>query len=157
MNFPDFPDLGPEATDPGIFFHFEDVSIDFPSETAVSEWLEAAAENEGKPLGEVTYIFCSDEYLHKMNVEHLAHDDYTDVITFPYSDERIEGDVFISIERVRENAASVAASFHHELCRVMIHGLLHLAGHSDKTAELRAAMSEWEDFYLKKLDKKGVF
>ena len=155
MTFPAFPTDGPEDSDPGIFFHFEDISFDFPSETTVSEWLTAVAENEGKPLGEVSYIFCTDEYLHKINLEHLAHDDLTDVITFPYSEKKIEGDVFISAERVRENAASLGVTFMHEVCRVMVHGLLHLVGHSDKTAELRAEMTEKEDFYLKRLD--GVF
>ncbi len=151
LNFPDFPEVGQEASEPGIYFHFEDISVDCPPETAVSEWLSAAAVTEGKPLGEVTYIFCSDEYLHKMNVEHLDHDDLTDVITFPYSDEKIEGDVFISVDRVRENATGLGATFHHEICRVMVHGLLHLAGHSDKSPELRAAMSAKEDFYLGRL------
>ena len=101
-------------------------------------------------MGEVTFIFCDDEYLHKINLEHLDHDDYTDVITFPYSEKTFEGDVFISIERVRENATNVGATFTHELCRVMVHGLLHLAGHTDKTTELRAAMTAKEDFYLGK-------
>lgn len=151
LNFPDFPEVGSDDEIPGFYFHFEDISVDFPPETAVSEWLESAAENEGKPIGEVSYIFCNDEYLHKINLEHLDHDDYTDVITFPYSDEKIEGDVFISVDRVRENAGAVGATFHHELCRVMVHGLLHLVGHSDKTTELRAAMTEKEDFYLKKM------
>ena len=120
-------------------------------ENQISTWLLVAAEQEGKRVETVDFIFCTDEYLHKINLEYLQHDDYTDVITFPYSETEIHGDVFISIERIRENAATVGVSFLHELCRVLVHGLLHLAGHSDKTPDLRAAMSAKEDFYLAKI------
>ncbi len=153
MSFPELPD---EAMEPGVSFHFEGVSFEIESEQAVSDWLADICEFEKKPLGEVNFIFLDDEGLHKINLEHLAHDDYTDVITFPYSERKIEGDVFISSDRVRENAAMVGTSFQHELCRVMVHGMLHLAGHSDKSAELRAAMAVKEDFHLSRLfQQKG--
>lgn len=151
LSFPSFPFIENEAAEPAISVHFEGLSFDFPQETAISTWLFEAAASEEKAVGEVSFIFCTDDYLHKMNVEYLDHDDLTDVITFPYSESEIAGDVFISIERVRENAASLGVSFLQELCRVMVHGLLHLAGHSDKTADLRAAMTAKEDFYLARL------
>ncbi len=157
-DFPDFPKLPFEEEDleNEINVHFEDVFFDFPAENALIEWLFEAAAVEKKTVGTVDYVFCSDEYLHKMNVEHLGHDDYTDVITFPYSDDFFYGDVFISTERVAENASDAGVSFLHELARVMVHGLLHLAGMTDKTPELRAAMTEKENFHLARLAKKMV-
>lgn len=153
LSFPVFPvfEEDDDTAESAIFVHFEAVSFDFPQETAISAWLFEVAAAEKKVVGEVSYIFCSDDYLHKINVEYLDHDDLTDVITFPYSDSEIAGDVFISVERVRENAESLGVPFLHELCRVMVHGLLHLAGLTDKTAELRAAMTAKEDFYLARL------
>lgn len=151
LSFPAFPFIEDDAAEPAISVHFEEISFDFPQEPTVSAWLFEVAASEKKAVGEVSYIFCSDDYLHKINVEYLDHDDLTDVITFPYSDSEIAGDVFISIERVRENADSVGVPFLHELCRIMVHGLLHLAGLTDKTAQLRAAMTAKEDFYLARL------
>jgi probable rRNA maturation factor len=152
LNFPEIPfDDNEIEVDSGIFIHFEELEFDFSKEETVVAWLSETAASTQKPLGEVSYIFCNDEYLHKINLEHLQHDDYTDVITFPYSETKIEGDIFISIERIRENAASLNVPFLHELCRVMVHGLLHLNGHSDKTAELRAEMTRLENHFLDKL------
>ena len=98
-------------------------------------------------LGELTFIFCSDEYLHKINLEYLDHDTYTDIITFDNADEdgTIEGDIFVSVERVKENAADLKIPFEDELHRVLIHGVLHLLGHDDTTPELKAAMRKEED------------
>lgn len=152
MDFPAFPDLPLDAAESPISFHFEDVEFDLPDETALADWLAQAAENEGKTLGELAYIFCSDEHLLGINREHLQHDYYTDVITFQYSEAHIAGDVFISAERVAENAEVAGATFRHELCRVMVHGLLHLAGHSDKTEADRADMTALENFYLAKIN-----
>lgn len=145
-----FPDINSES-ESGIFFNFEDVEIELPNEAKLADWLAAATASEGKPLGEVNYIFCSDEHLLGINQEYLQHDYFTDVITFPYSDEAVAGDIFISTERVVDNARTLGVSFQQELCRVMVHGLLHLAGHDDSTDELRRLMSEKEDFYLLKL------
>ena len=96
---------------------------------------------------QLTYIFCSDEYLHRVNVEYLDHDTYTDVITFDNADDAdiIEGDVFISVERVRENAAKLGVTFRDELHRVMIHGMLHLLGYQDKDLLSQTAMRKKED------------
>lgn len=151
MDFPAFPDMPLDESDSPVSFHFEDVEIELPDEAALTDWLTQTAENEGKSIAELSYIFCSDEYLLQINREHLQHDYYTDVITFQYSDAAIEGDVFISTDRVAENAAAHGATFRHELCRIMVHGLLHLAGHSDKTEAERAAMTALENLYLAKI------
>jgi len=112
--------------------------------------LEVAA-SEMQAFYEVNYIFCSDEYLRSINVEFLQHDYYTDVITFPLSDGHIHGDIFISSERVAENAQTEGHTFLQELCRVMVHGVLHLAGYGDKTPEEAVTMRSKENEYLQRL------
>ena len=112
-------------------------------------WLEAAITKEGRILGELFFNFCSDESLSKINKEFLNHDTLTDVITFDYSTlNEISGEIFISIDRVRENASEFQQSFEVEIRRVMIHGLLHLCGYNDKTTKEKSLMSERENFYL---------
>ena len=115
----------------------------------LTSWLEGAIIKEGRTLGELVYNFCSDETLLKINKEFLNHDTLTDVITFDYSvNNEVSGEVFISTERVRENAKEYQQSFDQEKRRVMIHGVLHLCGYKDKTDKDRALMSEMESFYL---------
>jgi len=115
----------------------------------LTSWLEGAIIKEGRTLGELVYNFCSDETLLKINKEFLNHDTLTDVITFDYSvNNEVSGEVFISTERVRENAKEYQQSFDQEKRRVMIHGVLHLCGYKDKTNKDRALMSEMESFYL---------
>jgi rRNA maturation RNase YbeY len=134
---------------PIINFHNEDTSFNINNEPALTSWLCFCAENEGFSIGEINYIFCSDEYLHKMNVEYLNHDTYTDIITFDYSEEKlISGDMFISIERVAENASIFATDLESELHRVIIHGLLHLCGYKDKTSDDQSIMRKKEDYCL---------
>ena len=112
-------------------------------------WLEDAIIKEGRTLGELVFNFCSDETLLKINKEFLNHDTLTDVITFDYCvNNEVSGEVFISTERVRENANEYQQSFDQEKRRVMIHGVLHLCGYKDKTNKDRALMSEMESFYL---------
>jgi rRNA maturation RNase YbeY len=113
-------------------------------------WLHDAAKEEGGEISFLNYVFCNDEYLLEINRQYLEHEDYTDIITFPYAEEagKVEGDIFISIDRVRENANLFIVSFEHELHRVMIHGLLHLLGYNDKTASDKEKMTEKEDYYL---------
>lgn len=152
MEFPDFPELPFHESDSPISFHKEDVEIELPDAEMLTNWLTHTAEQEGKTIRALTYVFCSDEYLLQVNREHLQHDYYTDVITFPYSETEIEGDVFISMDRVTENASANGISFQHELCRIMVHGLLHLAGHSDKTEAERASMTLLENYYLAKMN-----
>lgn len=91
------------------------------------------------------YIFCSDSYLHEINVTHLQHDTYTDIITFPYSYQPIHSDIFISIDRIHDNARQLQIPYERELLRVIIHGVLHLIGYDDKTPTLKAAMRRAED------------
>lgn len=146
MNFPDLPE---ELTEASILFEFEDVTFDLPDEQKLVAWLKTIADREGMPVRELNFIFCSDEHLRGINVEYLDHDYFTDVITFPYSEDAVHGDIFISADRVRDNAAVQGVSFENELLRVMAHGVLHLAGYEDKTPEKKAVMSGREDFFLK--------
>ena len=146
MQFPEFPEE--ESSDPVISFHFEDVEFDLPDQTLLTEWMLAIAEKEGKEMLGLDFVFGSDEYLRELNVEHLQHDYYTDIITFPYTEGAVHGDIFISSERVEENAQTHGVSFRQELCRVMAHGILHLAGYGDKTDEEQKIMRAKEDLYL---------
>jgi probable rRNA maturation factor len=140
-------DLFQESPDEsGIQFFTEDVDFELKEKEAIRQWIEKIIAGEDKQLQLINYIFCSDAYLHELNVEYLQHDTFTDIITFQYSDlPIIEGDIFISIERVRENAQAYAPSFEHELRRVMIHGALHLCGYGDKTPEEKKLMTEKEN------------
>lgn len=149
MQFPSLPPDGPSKAP--ISYHFEDVSFPLLAEEKLTTWLLETAKEEGKPFDEVNFIFCSDEYLREMNVEYLNHDYYTDVITFPYAPGEVAGDVFISSERVADNAQINGVDFDRELCRVMVHGILHLCGYKDKTPEEEAQMREKENHYLEKL------
>ncbi len=132
---PDFisaPGNEEEGQDPICFFS-EDITFDLPNQPAVAQWIQSVAEREACTLDFLNFIFCSDAHLHRMNVEYLNHDNLTDIITFPYaSPPNIQGDVFISIDRVRENAGIFKVTFEQELYRVMIHGVLHLCGYLDK-------------------------
>jgi rRNA maturation RNase YbeY len=135
-----------EADENGIVFFSEDVDFQLDNEHRNAAWLLAVIEQEGKSLRLLNFIFCSDEYLHRLNVEYLDHDTLTDVITFPYAAPPIvEGDIFISIERVRENARDFNTSFEEELRRVMVHGVLHLCGYGDETDEEEQAIRQKEN------------
>lgn len=135
-----------------IIYNIEDVDFQLVNPSDLSNWIEKTIENEEKKLGAISYIFCNDDYLHQMNMEYLNHDTLTDVITFPYNNAPIEGDIFISIDRVKDNAKDLNVAFENELHRVMIHGVLHLCGYSDETDEQESAMRQKEDFYLEKLN-----
>lgn len=125
---------------------FEDVADFVIDELAVLSWYTSVAIQENKEVGDVTLIFCSDEYLLDVNRQHLDHDYYTDIITFDYSDFPIvSGDLFISVDRVKENADVFKVSFEHELHRVIIHGFLHLCGYFDKTVEDELLMRSKEN------------
>ena len=133
-----------------IEFTSEDIDFDLADKAAVSQWLFRVIEAEGFDLETLNYIFCSDEYLLQMNQRYLNHDTYTDVITFDLSEEEgvIEGDIFISIDRVKDNAEQLQVSSTDELHRVMAHGLLHLLGYSDKTETDQQQMRQKEDYCL---------
>ena len=134
-----------------ISFHTEDVSFNLPVKLKHKQWLQAVAKEEQKKIGELNYVFCSDDYLLKINQEYLQHDTYTDIVTFDNSDNPkiIEGDIFISYDRILENAAKFGTE-NSELQRVMVHGLLHLCGYKDKAKADKSLMTEKENYYLEK-------
>ncbi|RZK57453.1 MAG: rRNA maturation RNase YbeY [Pedobacter sp.] len=140
-----------------INFFTEDTTYALKQKTIIKKWIEATIVAEGYQLQELNFILCSDEYLLRINQDFLQHDDYTDVITFDNSEElkTIVGDIFISIDRIKENAKSFGSTTIHELCRVIIHGTLHLLGYKDKTKQAKTLMTSKEDFYLAKLELKG--
>jgi metalloprotein, YbeY/UPF0054 family len=121
-------------------------------------WLNSLATSEGFQIVELNYIFCSDEYLHKINLEYLNHDTLTDIITFDNSEEEndIEGDIFISIDRVRENAKTHKSELQQELSRVIGHGLFHLMGYKDKEEEEVKAMRRKESEGIKLFEELSV-
>ena len=132
-----------------IDYNFEDVEFVLPDTKILSSWIEFAIKNESKNLGNISYIFCSDEYLWNMNKQFLRHDYYTDIITFDYvKNNIISGDLFISYDRIKDNAEKFNVLRETELLRVMIHGVLHLVGYDDITDELEKEIHQKEDFYL---------
>ncbi|MGN8068036.1 rRNA maturation RNase YbeY [Mucilaginibacter sp. SG564] len=137
---------------PAIQFFEEDISYKLKNKTLVRQWIKDTIIAEGFKLKELTYVFCSDAYLLPMNQQYLDHDTYTDIITFDNSEAEgeIVGDIFISIERVRENAAKFKITETDELHRVIIHGALHLLGYTDKSVVTKKKMTQKEDEYLAK-------
>lgn len=128
-----------------INFNYE-TEFTLEQEEFISTWISSVIVSEKKNEGEINYIFCDDEYLHKMNVEHLGHDTLTDVISFDYCvGNEINGDVFISVERVTENALDFNVTFDEELKRVLVHGILHYCGYKDKTDADEIMMRSKED------------
>ncbi|MEJ2883940.1 rRNA maturation RNase YbeY [Pedobacter sp. GR22-6] len=135
---------------PAIHFFTEDVKYNLKNKLALKAWIKATIQSEGYRLDELSFILCSDEYLLRINQEYLDHDTYTDVITFDNSEiaKTITGDIFISIERIIENANQYGLLISDELQRVMIHGTLHLLGYKDKGKAAKKRMTEKEDEYL---------
>ncbi|MCX6213541.1 rRNA maturation RNase YbeY [Spirosoma sp.] len=136
-----------------IRFFNEDVPYKLPQKQAIRQWLKQQTEAEGFSVGDLNYMFCSDEYLLQVNRDYLQHDYYTDIITFDMSEEegKIEGDVFVSVERVIDNANKLAVPAEQEMRRVLAHGLLHLCGYGDKTDEEAALMRLKEDEWISQL------
>lgn len=136
-----------------ISFYAEDVAFTLPDQEKIKQWIAQVIDEHKYALEELSYIFCSDEYLYQINVEYLDHDTYTDIITFNNSDipDTIEGDIFISLDRVRDNATEMRIPFEEELHRVLIHGVLHLLGFNDHTSEEEALMREKEDMCISSL------
>lgn len=140
---------------PAINFFIQDVKFNLKNKNALRGWIEAAAKKERFKIDALNYILCSDKFLHQLNEQYLHHDDYTDIITFDLSTSNLNsptsnltGEIFISIERVKENARIFETTFQNELHRVMIHGVLHLMGYKDKTKSNKLAMRKKEDYYL---------
>jgi probable rRNA maturation factor len=134
-----------------IQFHYTDQRFGFPTRTKLKAFIVKLAMAEGKKVDEINYIFCSDEYLLQINQEQLKHDTYTDILTFPYhaKGDALHSDIYISIDRVRENAVGFKVPFLHELYRVMFHGVLHLCGYKDKSKADQKVMRAKEDQWLK--------
>ncbi len=132
-----------------ISFNYE-IDFEIPEETIYTEWISSVILSENKSEGEINYIFCDDDYLVEINQQYLNHDTLTDIISFDYSlGNEIHGDIYISVERVRENAEEFKVSFEEELKRVMIHGVLHYCGYKDKSESDESLMRSKEDEKIK--------
>lgn len=133
-----------------ISFNYEtDFELTNPSD--FRKWISSVILEEECKIGEINYIFCDDTYLHKLNVNFLDHDTLTDIISFDYSvGKELHGDIYISIERVKDNSRDFKTSFHNELSRVMVHGVLHYCGYKDKAKTDAELMRSKEDYYLVK-------
>lgn len=132
-----------------VRYYCEDIKFIFKNKLANNRWLKMVAGSEIKTLGDISIIFCSDNYILDVNLRYMHHDYFTDVITFDYCEgNRLSGDLFISVDSVRENAVEFGTEFDDELHRVIVHGLLHLIGYDDHTLEDQKLMREKEDYYL---------
>jgi probable rRNA maturation factor len=139
---------------PSIIFFSEKTRFKLVNTKRTASWVKSVIKREGAILNSINYIFCSDEYLREINVQYLGHKTYTDIITFNNnpSEGELEGEIYISIDRVRENAKIFKTDFQTELHRVIIHGILHLIGFNDKTKREKTLMREKEDAYLSLLN-----
>lgn len=152
MSNPMLPSDMEALDEKSIFFQSEGIPFELTHPLLIITWIEQVIKQEEKFLQTLNFIFCNDAYLHQINLEYLQHDTYTDIITFPYQKPPIiEGDIFISVERVKENAQSFKVTFKEELHRVIIHGVLHLCGHMDKTPEENRRMRKKENEALQLL------
>ena len=133
-----------------INFFTEDSNYQLRNKKLIRQWISDTAKSEKYSIETINLIFTSDNYLHQLNVEHLNHDTLTDIITFEYNEpnEAISSDIFISIDRVKENATNFNQLLHNELHRIIIHGVLHLLGFKDKTKTDKEEMTSKEDYYL---------
>jgi rRNA maturation RNase YbeY len=132
-----------------INFNYE-TDFSLANENRYADWVSRVILSENKKEGDINYIFCDDDYLHEINVQYLNHDDLTDIISFDYSvGNELHGDIFISVERVKENAADFNVSFDEELLRVMAHGVLHYSGYKDKSDEDEVVMRNKEEEKMK--------
>ncbi|MFT5293216.1 MAG: putative rRNA maturation factor [Flavobacteriales bacterium] len=136
-----------------ILFHNADTSYILKNKRIISSWITDTIKEEEKQLEEISYIFCTDDYLLKINQEHLNHDTYTDIITFDYTENGIiSSEIYISADRVRENAKNLGVAALDEMHRVIIHGVLHLCGYKDKSDLQSQEMRGKENYYLGKRD-----
>ncbi len=133
-----------------ISFNYE-TEFEIENAEQLTEWVSKAITEEDCRLGDIDYIFCSDDYLHKINLDFLEHDTLTDIISFDYSvGKELHGEIYISIDRVKENASEYGVFFEDELARVIIHGILHFCGYKDKDEKDEKMMRAKEDYYLSK-------
>ena len=140
-----------------IRYSCQDIDFSFSKRRFTSSWLKKVAQEEKLSIGDVNVIFCSDAYILELNKKYLNHNYFTDIITFDYCIEDIlSGDLFISVETVKDNSSFYKTSFDEELFRVIVHGLLHLVGYNDHTDEEKKTMRFKEDFYLQLKDTMPV-
>jgi probable rRNA maturation factor len=133
-----------------VSFQNQSISFKLKEKARLKAWIKTVTEKEKHRLGDINYIFCSDDELLEINIQHLNHNTYTDIITFDYTEgDRISSDIFISVDRVEENAKKFKVSFEEELHRVMIHGILHLCGYKDKSKADAELMRKKENAALK--------
>lgn len=133
-----------------ISFHNQSISFKLKEKTKIKQWIKTITEKEKHILGDINYVFCTDDELLEINQKHLNHNTYTDIITFDYTESKtINSDIFISIDRITENAKKFEVTFEDELHRVMIHGILHLCGYKDKTKADSELMRKKENQALK--------
>lgn len=135
---------------PSINFFEEDIKFNLPQKVKVKTWIKNVIQKEGVSFNEINFIFCSDPYLKEINQAYLQHDYFTDIVTFDNSEEEgvLEGDIFISIDRIQENSLEFSITFDQELRRVLIHGVLHLIGYGDKSPDEQVHMRQKEDEYV---------
>lgn len=132
-----------------VRYFCEDIKFNFKDKLSNNRWLKLVAGSEIKKLGDINVIFCSDNYILDVNMKFLQHDYFTDIITFDYCQgDVLSGDLFISVDSVRENAVEYGAEFDEEIHRVIVHGLLHLIGYDDHTPDEQKTMREKENYYL---------
>jgi probable rRNA maturation factor len=135
-----------------VYFHNEDNSYVLPAKRKVKSWLKTSIEHQKMSIGTINVVFCSDQHLLGINIEYLNHDYYTDIITFNYCEATlISGDLFISIDRIKDNSKNNKLLFVNELHRVIIHGVLHLCGFNDITKAEKKEIRQMEDYFLNKI------
>jgi len=135
-----------------ILYFTEDVPFPKLKRRKTSDWVKKVIISEGKSVGDISFIFCSDTYLLDVNRKYLSHDYFTDIITFDYVDNKIiSGDIFISTDRINDNAKEFSTTFENEIHRILVHGVLHLLGYKDKSKKDKVLMTEKENYYLKVL------
>ena len=134
-----------------ILFFAEEVDLPNIDKLKLSQWIKSVIEKEGAKHESINIIFCDDEFLLRLNKEHLNHDYFTDIITFQYEQDPIEGELYISIDRVKENASNIKIEYQTELHRVIIHGILHMLGYGDKSEDEKSMIRQKEDYYLQEL------
>jgi rRNA maturation RNase YbeY len=138
----------PFETENVLDFYSEDIDFTLDNPQEIDTWLKSIIQQEGKELDSISYIFCSDNYLLEINQTYLSHSDYTDTISFTYNENPVEGDIFMSIDRIKENAHQFKVSFEDEFHRVFVHSTLHLLGYDDKDPVCKSQMTEKENYYL---------
>jgi rRNA maturation RNase YbeY len=139
---------------PTINFFSEKIRFKLLNAKKTASWIKSVVKKEGCTLNSLNYVFCSDDFLKEINIQYLGHDTYTDIVTFNFNPSKvqIEGEIYISVDRVRDNSKTFKSNLQTEMHRVIIHGVLHLIGYNDKTKREKSLMREKEDSYLSLLN-----